>query len=252
MNCEMCGNTTDKRFCSKSCCEKYRYRTKIRKEKVCNICGRTFIGSIRTKNANCRSCLATHLYGKCGSDNNAWRGGHKYWQSGKFGKDKDGLSWKKQRKLAWERDKYTCQVCGVSPITLNDPTYKPDVHHINPYRLSFSHDINNLISLCRSCHKKEEASIVDLWGGEILKPPQHGQQRTKCIGCLSSRRKKNEFGYCSVCYITIVLLPKIISLKESGMCWRKIGKELKIKHQTLWRWYIKYYIERKDSNEERI
>ena len=86
-----------------------------------------------------------------GDKNPAWRGGFKYWQKGKLGKDDAGLGWKKQRKLAWERDNYTCKKCGEEKRDRN-----PDVHHKIPYRISRSHALKNLVSLCKKCHKIED------------------------------------------------------------------------------------------------
>lgn len=107
-------------FCSSKCYSKNRYKNS-RVEIRCLICGRLYHRSKFGKSTICRSCI-----GK-GKLNPNWKGGFRYWKYGRYGCDNCGLSWKKQRKLALERDKYTCQLCGMSPITLNDPTYKPDV-----------------------------------------------------------------------------------------------------------------------------
>lgn len=129
-------------------------------------CGKEYYGSPYHDKNSCPSCRAKyglvvlHLVPREGDKNPAWKGGHKYWQAGKYGRDKDGLSWKQQRQLTWERDFYTCQHCGKCC-----ESWKPDVHHRVPYRLSFSHALKNLICLCRRCHKKEEAKIKELWGG---------------------------------------------------------------------------------------
>jgi hypothetical protein len=37
-----------------------------------------------------------------------------------------------------------------------------DVHHIVPYRLTHDNSPNNLIPLCKKCHKKAEAVFVEL------------------------------------------------------------------------------------------
>jgi 5-methylcytosine-specific restriction endonuclease McrA len=56
--------------------------------------------------------------------------------------------------LAWERDSYTCQECNKQR-----KGWKPDVHHIIPYRISNTHNLTNLLCLCRSCHTKAELKI---------------------------------------------------------------------------------------------
>lgn len=111
-----------------------------------------------------------------GPDSPTWKGGFKYWSQGRFGCDKDGLSWKVQRRLAWERDAYKCQKCTRAPVK------KPDVHHIIPWRLSLSHSLDNLICLCKSCHKTEDSKIIDEWYGAILLRPIR-KRTDQCLTC---------------------------------------------------------------------
>lgn len=66
-----------------------------------------------------------------------------------------GPTWPRQRRRALERDRHTCQHCGVSGITLH-------VHHKNPYRVSKSNALRNLVSLCPSCHTTEEHRLRSL------------------------------------------------------------------------------------------
>jgi len=49
-------------------------------------------------------------------------------------------------KKAIERDKFTCQKCYVHDETLN-------VHHVKPLYLEGKDELNNLITLCRDCHR---------------------------------------------------------------------------------------------------
>lgn len=71
-----------------------------------------------------------------------------------------GKNWIKQRKKALIRDNYTCQKCGKTAKELGK---NPDVHHKKPIRTfskdeieSKANDLDNLITLCRSCHSIEE------------------------------------------------------------------------------------------------
>ena len=59
--------------------------------------------------------------------------------------------WKKITLNIWKRDIFTCQLCGtrVGPYGA-----KPITHHIIPYDISKDNNINNLITLCNSCHLK--------------------------------------------------------------------------------------------------
>ena len=59
-----------------------------------------------------------------------------------------GEAWSpKLRKNIRERDKYTCQECGMTEEELG---YKLSVHHIDYDKQNNSE--NNLITLCTSCH----------------------------------------------------------------------------------------------------
>jgi hypothetical protein len=67
--------------------------------------------------------------------------------------DRYGDDWDKIRYLVYLRDHFTCQNCGIKNIRL-------DVHHKIPFLISFDNSLNNLISLCKPCHRKEEAIIM--------------------------------------------------------------------------------------------
>jgi len=53
------------------------------------------------------------------------------------------------RKQALKRDKFTCQKCRLNDETGN----KLEVHHITPLVFEGKDNINNLITLCRNCHR---------------------------------------------------------------------------------------------------
>jgi hypothetical protein len=66
-------------------------------------------------------------------------------------KDIHGLEPEEWKKLAQEirkRDNFTCQYCGKKGAT--------DVHHIIPRRIRIDNSPENLITLCKSCHRKVE------------------------------------------------------------------------------------------------
>ena len=69
-----------------------------------------------------------------------------------------GPGWSKIRDRARARDKYTCQVCGAV-----ETTRQHDVHHKTPFRAfpSFieANRLENLITLCHSCHRKVEENV---------------------------------------------------------------------------------------------
>ena len=137
-------------FCSSKCKRQY-FRAQI-VDVTCLNCKKSRKVTYGTahdkkKNNQCQSCSSDK---NSGVGSGTWKGGFKYWSPGRFGKDKDGLSWKIQRRLAWERDDFTCQHCHKKK------NRKPDVHHISPWMNSHSHALDNLVCLCKSCHLKEE------------------------------------------------------------------------------------------------
>lgn len=64
--------------------------------------------------------------------------------------------WIEMRRLAKARDKYKCQICGVSVHEKGTS----QVDHIIPVKQapSLALDINNLRTLCRPCHVKFDAA----------------------------------------------------------------------------------------------
>lgn len=78
-----------------------------------------------------------------------------------------GDSWDEIRKNIRERDGYMCQQCGISQrehLQLFDIRF--DVHHITPLSefnsIDEANSSDNLITLCRSCHRKVEAGSAEL------------------------------------------------------------------------------------------
>ena len=53
--------------------------------------------------------------------------------------------WYAMRKAALERDGATCVICGFSGGRMN-------VHHVVPFALVLKHELDNLVTLCTSCH----------------------------------------------------------------------------------------------------
>jgi endogenous inhibitor of DNA gyrase (YacG/DUF329 family) len=82
-----------------------------------------------------------------GKNNPSYKGGI----SLKEFKDAYGLEpveWKRLAQQIRKRDNFTCQLCGKKGAT--------DVHHIIPRRVKIDNSPGNLITLCRSCHRKIE------------------------------------------------------------------------------------------------
>ena len=67
-----------------------------------------------------------------------------------------GDDWDKIRLLIYNRDNYTCQKCGKKM----DKNNILHIHHIIPFLETFDNSLHNLITLCRTCHRQEDARII--------------------------------------------------------------------------------------------
>lgn len=63
----------------------------------------------------------------------------------------------KLRQAVLDRDRYTCQFCGRTKPT------KFHVHHIEKRKEGGPDTIDNLITVCPSCHRKAEAFSGEQW-----------------------------------------------------------------------------------------
>lgn len=180
--CELCGTRfeyypSEKKglYCS-TCVEEesWRYRPKItgenhprwsggERELDCDECGTTFARK-RLPEAG------EHVF--CSPDcqyewlSEAFTGdGHPNWKGGIDANY--GRGWNRVRRQALERDGHECVLCGTSKEELGR---NPDVHHIVPVQAfvetpvtteSDAHYLENVVSLCPSCHRKAEFSNVD-------------------------------------------------------------------------------------------
>lgn len=85
---------------------------------------------------------------------------HHQWSGGTISY---GIGWWKIRRKARKRDQYRCQNCGSGSHEIGR---NPDVHHIDPVR-NFAnpkdaHTLDNVITLCRSCHRDVEEGNTPL------------------------------------------------------------------------------------------
>lgn len=222
--CVNCGKMLKGR--QQSNCSEFCLRHETTQCEGCNV---LFDRAKKNKTRRCRSCA------QAGELNHAWRGGHEYWQEGKLGRDKDGLSWKVQRQLAWERDNYTCQDCGKTKEEIGS---NPHVDHEIPYRISMSHTLENLKCRCPSCHKRAEAKRVELWGGK----PFGGKSITEtpvpvCCVCGSKRRKLNDVGRCLPCHRGTIDVPEARRLREAGQSYQFIADKFGVSTAVVWHWF---------------
>jgi len=90
---------------------------------------------------------------------------HWNWQGGKNPEMATRLqskSWEETRKRVYARDNWHCHICGKH-------CQRKDVqcHHIVPYRVTQDDTDDNLITLCRSCHRREEWAYYKKLKGQI-------------------------------------------------------------------------------------
>jgi len=79
-----------------------------------------------------------------GNKNWRWQGGAQRYR---------GEDWNFARKQALERDNYKCCECGSKQNLI--------VHHIVPYHISHDNGLDNLITLCRTCHIKVHNELIE-------------------------------------------------------------------------------------------
>lgn len=177
VRCDACGNVfrrmrgqakrNDIHYCDKQCLGDGRRGEdnpawSPRLDVECGVCGeelqRTWWQVENTEVSFCSDeCNAEWLSeNMSGEDHeNVWKGGHVNYY---------GPNWREQREKALERDGYRCQVCSVDESDYHLPL---DVHHIKrvkkfkdeyeyPEWYKKANKLDNLISLCRSCHKRWE------------------------------------------------------------------------------------------------
>lgn len=121
---------------------------------ICETCGKEFVKPLcRTKDNRCKKSgrfCSQKCYGIWmsknmeGDKNPAWLGGI----SKDFSKWGSRGQYRRLRYLVFKRDNYTCQICEKQK-DLN-------IHHVIPYKISKNNDLENLITICRSCHSKED------------------------------------------------------------------------------------------------
>ncbi|MFN2207594.1 MAG: DEAD/DEAH box helicase [Candidatus Promineifilaceae bacterium] len=95
----------------------------------------------------------------------------KLWEEGILARPNDyGPNWRRQRRLALERDGYRCRTCGAngSAVSGEEKGATLHVHHIRPFRdynyipganenYRQANQLDNLVALCPSCHRRAEA-----------------------------------------------------------------------------------------------
>lgn len=142
-------------FCNKSCAisffHKGRAKTQEQREQICRtLTGRKLGEYSKERRENVREGLKRH-YDRIGRKHNP-----DIYQT---------VEWDKIRKKVFKRDNWTCQICGVKCVNKTDKKNKKkwiQCHHIIPYRICRCHNEADLITLCQSCHSREERKYHNL------------------------------------------------------------------------------------------
>lgn len=134
--CPVCGAgirvTLNQTYCSIACRKKGK-----RVERNCKQCGKTF------------DVLASSVSGKTNAAGNfCCRHCYEQWMCRTDRVTGRGSQWNKVRQMA----KIAAPFCGQCGTAEN-----LQVHHIVPFRITHDNSQNNLIPLCRRCHKAVEA-----------------------------------------------------------------------------------------------
>ena len=154
-------NPSGHAFCSQECSVKHRWGEKRTILVECKQCGKSLereANKVRTRGRYGPFC--SHVcYGKWRTENlageasPAWKGGYSL--------DYGRSHWKRQRRLARERDAHKCRDCGTAEQSFG---YKLDVHHVVPYDRfddpAEANHLDNLVTLCRMCHTKRHTAMV--------------------------------------------------------------------------------------------
>lgn len=137
---------TKRKYCSSQCALEYAYKNRHNYKK------KNIDNEIIKCKCGCGKELS--LYSKKGRKRQ-FIFGHNGKKEGKRPPHHDIQNksiWETIRKQIYQRDNWTCQICNKHGGILH-------AHHKIPYRISKDNSLNNLITLCPSCHSKEEYKI---------------------------------------------------------------------------------------------
>ena len=128
----------------------------------CEVCGKTF--KIRRDKLEARRFCSNDCRGVAHSEYISGEN-HPCWKENTT--QRYGPNWKDQAPKARQRDDYECQICGLPQ---EDHFRKLGVHHMTPrsefldedgnYDWEKGNKLENLVTLCVSCHRKYEGWAV--------------------------------------------------------------------------------------------
>jgi hypothetical protein len=155
VTCPVCGKQFDtlkcrhRKYCSRNCSNKANPppRQGVITGKTCVTCGKEFFVKGKKRRLTQLTCSKSCRRGAL----------HPNWREGKtplFYAIRQSVEYKEWRMAVYKRDYWTCRLCKIKQK-------HPVAHHIKSFReypeLRF--DVNNGMTLCRSCHKKVHKEI---------------------------------------------------------------------------------------------
>ena len=224
MPCEYCGRTIrhgDDPWCNTRC-----FRALLadlpRASRQCPNCNLTFFvpATWRQVPTYCsRSCSQsaynrTHYRGK---DNPRWRGGRSL---------SYGPGWREIKAQVRARDQ-VCRSCGKT-AELNGRAL--DVHHLEPFRFSGDNSLENLITMCRSCHMRADdhgraGSSRFLRVENAKRPTKREIRRLRQLIHEAERRARRRENQRTA-----------LAMNKQGASLREIARAVDVSHETVSRW----------------
>jgi len=147
------GGRSLKTYFCKSCNKMINWQTALKGSYLCASCSRKNKPTNHQLDCECGSCRAKR--GEYRGENNSFYGIHKFGENNPNYKPYKQFSpyplgWTKTfREQIRYRDEYKCRNCQVPEVECK---IKLHVHHIDYNKQNLN--LNNLISLCHSCHVK--------------------------------------------------------------------------------------------------
>lgn len=125
-------------YCSKRC-----WKSHTTRQFNCEVCDKRVV--VPNSSEKRRFC-GHHCYGRWVTDNyfgekhHSWKGGVSF----------RGEDWLRQRRRCLRRDGYRCRNCHKHRDELGPRQIS--VHHRRKYRLTLDNSLDNLVTLCMTCH----------------------------------------------------------------------------------------------------
>lgn len=188
------GSLDYRKYCSYECRNKSQENHTIL---TCIICGkeyRTYNSHIKWRGSKYCSkiCMRIGASLRTGDKSPSWKGGISFLKN----KVRKTIEWKEWRNLVYERDNYTCQICGARSNKGISIILHP--HHIKSYSKypDIRFDVNNGITLCSACHYKLHGNLN--LGRKIENIRYSQKLERECLFCsIKFFAKTRKHIYCS-------------------------------------------------------